>query len=139
MPRHVNECLLYSLAMVLDCDLQEVRDAFPCYYSRLPDERIRGVHFQEVVDFLLRRGYACTLIESRSFIEGTFERPQGCDRFQNHIDASRGVLIGLNQSDRHHAVANDHGTYFDPAINTSIMRYYQYWRVDKIKSENKLK
>jgi len=117
--------------MVLDIHPSYLLDQFPHYFEETIFG-LRGIHFQEMIDYLLSEGYSCTLIEKRAFEQDSLEVDLPPDRFQNHIDASVGVLVGFNERNKCHATANDHGRILDPVIKPSKMEYFQYWRVDCI-------
>lgn len=130
----VQECVIYSLAMVLDLEPKEVLSHFPSYYCLRNDGTLRGAHFQEVLDYLLELGYACTLLEDRAFFEDDTEVNFDPARFWDHVANSMGILVGVNPRNNCHAVANYYGQILDPAISKLKIDYFQYWRIDRIRS-----
>lgn len=121
--------------MVLDMEPADVLKRFPNYYKRRDTGGIRGLHIQEVMDVLIDFGYSCTIIEDKAFFEDDTEVIFHDARFWNHVANSKGVLVGINPFGRCHATANSYGTILDPAINKLKIEYFQYWRIDRIRSD----
>lgn len=132
-----NDCLPCSLAMVLDMSVYDVKQAFPLHNTLRNDGTTRGTHIQEVISWLRPKGYAVTVVEDRAFFEDGTEVESQSDRFDQMINSTKGILIGINIRGNVHACANIHGSIYDPArkggSKHTIEKFFQYWIIDPIK------
>jgi len=125
MPSGVHQCLVYSLAMLLDEDvdvlIQELgHDGMVKDWPEHPIPHCyNGHHIQEIIDLVLARGYSLTPIESypryASAMDPSNWKPVYSNgaRFLRQISGRRGILIGQYRG-RGHAVAWDGDIIWDP-------------------------
>ena len=121
------QCLLYSAAMVLGIDIEDITDILghdgmekvddqpsPCCY--------RGVHIQEIQTIAYRLGYLFAPVEVVPVSQrGTELSPiyniSGMDysiRFHMMTRHEKGIIFGPNARGNEHAVAFEDDTIYDP-------------------------
>jgi len=120
------ECLVYSTAMVLDVEPKEITDTLGHNGLEIwwPDlkgnSRFRGVHIQEIIDFVLSKNRALVPIDLWPTIAPNLEvesrtiYDNARKRFEYYIIGRRGILIGQNKSGAGHACAWSGKEVFDP-------------------------
>lgn len=129
MDEGVHQCLVYSLAMLLDESpdalIQELghdgmREVFPDY--PVP-HNYQGHHIQEIIELCLNRGIALTPVEFMpryaSAKDPTDWRclylpDDASKRFKRLITGRKGILIGRNYKGNGHACAWDGHIVWDP-------------------------
>lgn len=118
------QCLIYSIAMVLDKDPEEVieglgTDGLDVIWPELPLPLcLRGVHIQEMVDYCLDNGHAVVEITGLPTIQphghpecdelSVFEAPEG--RLEQRLVGNKAILTSYT-----HACAWDGSMVHDPA------------------------
>ena len=122
------QCLLYSAAMVLDVDIEDITDILGHDGMDVIDptidsnDKYRGVHIQEIqtVAFRLGRHFYPVEVIPASLHNDTV-RPiynicgtEYAVRFMAMIKGKKGILIGQNTAGNEHAVAFDDMTAYDP-------------------------
>lgn len=117
------QCLIYSIAMVLDQTPEEVieglgHNGLEVMWPRLPlPYALRGIHIQEMVDYALKCGFAVIEVEAipcNNPLGNTddqemevFEDP--ISRLEDHLIGKKAVLTSLK-----HACAWDGEKVYDP-------------------------
>ncbi len=124
-----NQCLVYSLAMLLDVEpdvlIEElIHDGTSRWFPKQPIPYCyRGYHIQEIVDVCLARGYGLTLVELYPCLASQkdptnykllWDEAFADIRFKRLLTGRKGLLIGEAPSGGGHACAWDGIIVFDP-------------------------
>ena len=145
-------CSLAAAAMVTDISIEELttligHDGSAIVNPDLPSPANRkGFHNQEIIDAVLRLGFAVTPIHPHPIqtVYGYDEYvlPFDEQRFHNHLKCCDGMLCGKARK-YWHAVAWDHssGKIYDPqgriySLDDCKISIEIFWRFDKIKIKN---
>lgn len=143
MPRGVHQCLVYSLAMLLDEDIsvliQELgHDGMDRVFDGPIPHCYNGHHIQEIVDVCITRGLSLTPVDYypryASALAPQDWRPLyseslAAERFERLLTGRQGILIGQYQG-QGHAVAWDGNIIWDPnglAYKLNDFRPQQAW------------
>jgi len=123
MPKGVHQCLVYSLAMLIEEDpdviIAEIgHDGTEAWWDYGPPYSYRGYHIQEIIDVCLLRGIGLTPIEATPLL-GCAMQPgshrqvwppeEAQARMHNILQGRPAILIGPG-----HACAWDGNIVFDP-------------------------
>lgn len=123
MASGVHQCLVYSLAMLLDEEvdvlIQELgHNGMQRVFPGEPPHCYNGHHMQEIIDVAISRGYSLTLIEFfpryASSLDPTdwkalYDDKQAEERFRQRITGRRCLLLSNS-----HACAWDGDIVWDP-------------------------
>ena len=123
MASGVHQCLVYSLAMLLDEEvdilIQELgHDGMQRVFPGAPPYCYNGYHMQEIIDVTIARGYSLTLIELfpryASASDPTdwktlYPETQARERFKRQIQSRKCLLLSNS-----HACAWDGDIVWDP-------------------------
>jgi len=117
------QCLLYSSAMVLDCEPSDLvteigHDGMEVCWPELEKPFcFRSFHPQEIMDCFVRRGYGFLVIDRKSFLGPDGVAPKEVVLDPNRIHAymkNPGILVGCTKNGLPHAVAWDGKIIYDP-------------------------
>lgn len=113
------QCLLYSAAMALDLDVEDITTILG--HDALPPN---GVHIQEIQTIACRLGkhfypvevIPASLVGNPPTIHPLYEicGTEYSVRFMAMIHGTKGIMIGQNKKGNEHAVAYQDGVIFDP-------------------------
>jgi hypothetical protein len=115
-------CLLYSAAMVMDCDPQDIAD-FIGHDGTESHGRLThvGINIQEIQDYALSIGHHYYLIQPMpcqakdGIVKPVYEEQEAINRFFLHLGGKKGILIGkVRLGSEDHAVAFDDLVCYDP-------------------------
>jgi len=129
MQKGEQQCLLYSVAMVLDESVAALmveigHDGMKKWWPELPVPYCyRGYHIQEIVDLFLARGYGLTPIElypmsasqrAKDDVHVLWDAAYAQERFERLLAGRKGILIGQTANGGGHACAWDGSSVYDP-------------------------
>jgi len=145
MGKGVHQCLVYSLAMLLDESvdalIQELgHDGMEVVFPQYPVPHCyQGHHIQEIVDLCFTRGYSLTLVEYMPRYASArnpadwrclYETDVASKRFAKMIKGRKGILVGQNHQGNGHACAWDGNIVWDPngyQYHLSSFRVQECW------------
>lgn len=121
------QCLLYSAAMVLDVDVDEITTHIGHDGLEIVDDKLeapfcyRGVHPQEICDFawsMLRNFQliqAMPVLKCQTSETKTEVYPESAgERFFRYVEGKHAIITGINKQGNKHAVAYDGQMILDP-------------------------
>lgn len=139
------QCLLYSAAMVLDLDPEELIQeigftGLEVFWPELEKPYCyRGIHPQEIQDCCLVRNRCFVILEADSASGPHGGHPkkirteqQSLARIQAYLTGNTGILIGVNRLGNPHACAWDGSQVYDPNGQIySIMHFslQEFWMI----------
>jgi len=132
------QCLLYSAAMVLGLEVEDItdllgHDGMEIVADLKTNDRYAGVHIQEIQTIAFRLGrYLCPVEPIPASQHGDNIRPLysicGTDyavRFMAMTAGRQGILIGASAKGNEHAVAFDDDTVYDPLGKKYSIGFFQ--------------
>lgn len=116
--------MVYATAMLFDCEPEDVT-SFIGHDGTL-DDRLRGIHIQEIQAFALSRGYALALYEPRPVL-GIEEVNVWKENYHIFMQGVEGLILGENATGGKHCVAWDGESIFDPRDPSDFKIMQQFW------------
>jgi hypothetical protein len=141
-------CLPTAFAIALDVNVSIVigqigHDGSRILWPRNPEPECRqGFHIQELIDVAwFYHNRAVTPIEALPCLHPRIEDPVhplrvNLDRFEKYLKGNKGVLIGLHEGEKMHAVAWDGAKVYDPrgfvTRDLSIYTIQSFWMLTRV-------
>ena len=116
-------CFATSFAIVLKMPVRNLflevgHDGSEIIFPDLPEPfGRRTIHPQELIDVCLGRGFALMMVEAIPSMSGNYEiqfKEGNISRLTRYMSMYTGVVCGVNQDLKPHAIAWDRKSFYDP-------------------------